>query len=425
MTVGVKSQDFIYLEEAIHDLKQKGNEEQALRTIERILRRSFDLNFTIEVIENRKSFFGMSIYPAYNVVEMIVSSIIDKAPEEKIVGMWQKNKEWVLEIDSILLRDTTLNANPSEIAAVIMHEIGHVVYSNTVPQRLSKVLRYKIVTASIKIKKLIAWKRVQRILDLVIIEACSAKNFHYVNTDIERIADNFAVRMGYGEALDQFIDKLIKTQGNSLVNRSEGEIESDLKTVVNWSLDNIAELEFRKTSLRQMLQLEINKNPSVYVRKIVVKIKEDFFGRSESKKLYSDMLIEQVQFLNNSENDQYLMNAYDKIVQEGFRELFDPKTRKLKRITQGDMDILTIQIDKIVNEDDKIYTLDLIYEYLDLINIGLDMIASGSKDKVPHSKETLVGYRDQLVKMRKRVMEIRIEPKRYGLFIQYPKGYEA
>ncbi|MNT38138.1 hypothetical protein D3C72_1743210 [compost metagenome] len=123
--------------------------------------------------------------------------------------------------------------------------------------------------------------------------------------------------------------------------------------------------------------------------------------------------------------ENYLITGYNNVVSEGFRELFDPKTRKLKRLSQSDMDILYIQIGRIANEDDKIYVLDIIYDYLDLVHVGLDMIQSGGKDRVPVSKETLTSYKTQLEKFRKDVLSTQVPPKKYGLFIQYPKGYES
>jgi hypothetical protein len=415
MSIPQKSQELLYLEEAFKDIKTNNGVDQAIRTVTRVIKRVFDLNMDVNIIDNKSHrFFGMSIYPQVNVVEQIVNEMIGKSREEGLVEMWQKNKDWVLEIDSILLHDENLNANPSEIVAVLLHEIGHIVYSNTVPQRLFKVVKRKIVTSTFKIRKLLAWKRVQRILDLVIVDACSTKNFHYVNEHTERIADRFALKMGYGESLDQFIDKLLRSQGNGMINRPDGELDSELKSMTNWALDNVGELEFRKTRLRNALQVQMFDTPSQYIRFIVKRIKSDFFGKNEANDTYKDIVTE-----------NYLITGYNNVVSEGFRELFDPKTRKLKRLSQSDMDILYIQIGRIANEDDKIYVLDIIYDYLDLVNVGLDMIQSGGKDRVPVSKETLTSYKTQLEKFRKDVLSTQVPPKKYGLFIQYPKGYES
>ena len=142
-------------------------------------------------------------------------------------------------------------------------------------------------------------------------------------------------------------------------------------------------------------------------------IKSQFFGKEEAQDNYKALV-----------NEQYLIEGHRQYVKEGFLNLFD-KYGKLKRLNQSDLDVLTIEISKIENEDDKIYVLDRIYDELDLINAGLDLLQTGSKDRVPVSKDTLMGFKTQLEKMRKQVLDIQIKPKNYGLFIKYPKGFEG
>ena len=183
MEAYTKTEDMLSLESVFHNIKtDPTHDERYLVQLKRILLRVFELEFDISIVNNKTNkFFGMSIYPEMSVVDAMVDAIINKKSPSEIVGLWQKNKHWVLEIDSLLLFDQTLNANPAELVAVLLHEIGHVVYSNSVPQRINKVMRYKIMSSTYTIKKLIEWKRVQRLFDLVIVEACSTKNYHYVN----------------------------------------------------------------------------------------------------------------------------------------------------------------------------------------------------------------------------------------------------
>lgn len=409
-----KSSDMLYLEECFKNIKSKTNIDSSLESIKRIIGRNFDVNLTISIIDNdTDKFFGMSIYPNINQIQLMIDQIINKkSSSDVIVEMWQKNKDWNLEIDSILLYDNGLNANPAEIVAVLMHEMGHIVYSNTVPQRLSKIIRHKMLSASFTLKKLIQWPKAQKLIQLIFVEACSTKNYNYINLDTERIADDFVVKVGYGDNLDEFIGKLIATQGNSLVNRTESQIDKDVTASVNWVFINIGELEFRKTNLRTTLQTEMLKNPSVFVKQIVFDIKKTFFGSGEDT--YANAVVE-----------QYLITEYSGIVTEGLLSIFD-KNGKVKKINQNDIDILVIESGRIENEDDKIYVLDLIYDKLNVINAALDFIKANDKDKVVVPKETLNTYKTQLEKLRTTILEMNLKPKQYGLFMkQYPKGYEG
>jgi hypothetical protein len=410
-----KSQDMILLEECFYDIKSKNNVNGAILRIQRVIKRNFDINFTINIVNNdTREFFGMSIYPNKNQIEKIIDAIVNKkSSTDVVIDLWQKTDEWVLEIDSILLYDKNLNANPAEIVAVLLHEIGHVVYSNSIPQRVNRILRYKMMHANLALKKLISWPKAQKIIQLVFVDACSSKNFRYTNLKTERVADQFVEKMGYGENLNNFIDKLVATQGNRLVNRTEEQVDQDITATVNWTFVNIAELEFRRSNLRTTLQTELLKNPSRFVRDIVYDIRSTFFGKGESENPYTDAV-----------REQYLTNEFNVIVKEGLLSIFD-KNGKVKKITQADIDILSVEVGRIENEDDKIYVLDLIYDKLSVINAALDLIKNGQKEKVPVSKDTLESFKAQLERMRIMALETPIKPKQYGVFIKYPKGYEG
>lgn len=413
-TLNKKNQDMMALEAAFLNIKTKSNIDGNLDMIRRILKRQFDINFNISIVNNKTNqFFGMSIYPARNIVDTIVDGIINKKSNVQVLEqVWSENKDWFLEIDSLLLDDLTINVNPAELVAVLLHEIGHVVYSNAIPNRLNKVIRYELLHIGFNLKKLVAWRKAQQLFDLVVVEACSSKNYHYIGQRKELAADKFVVKMGYGDNLNEFIEKLLKTQGNGQINRSESEMEKDVRGIVTWSLENISELEFRKTKLRSTLQTEILQNPSRYVRGLVYDIKAAFFGGSDEDN-YKELITE-----------QYLVKEHQTIVKEGLLDIFD-KIGKMKKISQSDIDIIDVERGRIENEDDKIYVLDLIYDKLDRINVGLDLINQKKAERVPMSKDTLLKYKAELEKMRKEVLAIQLKDKQYGVFIKYPKGYEG
>lgn len=411
--INQKSKDMLFLEECIKNIKNKENVNSNLQNISRILSRNFDITFDIRIVENdTNKFFGMTIYPQVSELDTIVTALVNgSSSSETMVKLWQKNKLWVLDIDSLLLYDKTLNANPQEITAVLLHEIGHIVYSNSVPQRIHRVYRYERMNLSIGIKNLIRSQKISKIFSLSVIEACATKSFKFINPNKERVADSYVVKLGYGENLNNFINKLISTQGNSLINRSEKDKDLDVRAVVNWGLDNISELEFRKTKLKKSLELELYKNPSDYVRGVVTNINKSFFGSEDSAYM-------------KAVTEQCLLQETDRIVKEGLLSIFD-KLGKVKKINQSDIDILQVEIEKIENSDDKIYVLDLIYDKLELVNASLDLIAVNKADKVPQSKNTLMGMKTQLEKMRTQVLSKHVEEKVYGVFIKYPKGYEG
>lgn len=411
--MGKKTEDLLSIEKAFKELKDKKNIRNNLDLIERVLSRSFDIKFEISIVENdTNEFYGMCIYPQMSTVDRLLVEILEgKNKSNTIYEIWQENKLWILEIDSILLFDRNLNANPAEITAALLHEIGHVISSNKIPGRIYRVLKYELMKLNYSTKQLIKNPKVRSILGLSIIEACSSKNFSVISVDSEAVADKFVVKMAYGDELNQLLEKIIKSQGNSLIDRTENEMDNDVKSIVNWSLENISELMYRKTKLKSSLQTVLLQNPSKYVKKIVYNIKNTFFGDSEDG--YKAAIMEQC-----------LFDTCKKIVNESFMDLFD-KIGKLKKVSQSEIDIIGIEIEKIENNDDKIYVLDLIYDKLDLINTALEYIDSGKKEKVQQPKITLQGLKKQLEALRTDVLSVQIKEKQYGVFIKYPKGYEG
>lgn len=430
MNIGIKSDDFLFMERCFTAIKSKVAVNENLKKLQNAIKRVFDLDVEISISENTTNeFYGMMVFPEMSTIDRVVEAIVtDKSDKDVVMDIWSNTEKWYIEIDSILLYDITLNANPSEMVAVLLHEIGHIVYSNTVPYKVWKILRYKTLSLKYTIKQLAANKKIRKLFNIAIIEACCSKNYEYFESSDERIADEFVVRYGYGKDLEEFISKLIKTDGNKLINRTEEQMTSDITTVINWSILNIKELEFRKKNLRNALKVELLKTPSKYIKGVIQNIFYSFFGSTDDQ--YRILLSESV---TDDPRDVYSeIRAYDildrdvkRIIQEASGNIFDRQGR-LKKITQSDIDILAVECERIESVEDKIYLLDKLYTQLELVNLGLDYIDSKEKhmgNKVSQSKATLLSLKTQLEALRTQILATRIIDKDLGLWIKYPKGY--
>jgi hypothetical protein len=367
----------------------------------------------IHIISNKSGeFFGMSIYPSMSTLDKMVDAMLnDKSHGSLLLEIWKENKEWVLEIDSIALYDRNLNANPAELTAVLIHEIGHIVYSNTIPQRVNKIIKFEMMNLNHQMRELCRRSMVNKLFELSIVDACSQKGFNYVTEDTEIDADKFVIKEGYGVELDNFIAKLLATQGNRLINKSNGEKDKEVEIMVKWAIDNVTEIKMRKTKLRHLIDVQVLKTPSSYVKDLLTKIRNTFVKTEGDA--YKQALAE-----------QFLFSQHEKIVTESILDFID-SIGKVKKIHQVDVDVLSVQIEKIDNQDDKIYMLDQIYDKLELVNTGIALIDDGRSNKVSQSKQTLVGFKTQLEKMRAQVLGTKVKEKQYGMFIKYPVGYEG
>lgn len=411
-----KTPEVLQIEEAFSHIKNnhKGNNDMHLETIRRVTKRRYDLDIEIIVVENDMQFFGMTVYPEKDTVDLMVDAIVEKKSRlDTVQDIWAKNKTWVVEIDSKLLYDIRLNANPAEITAVYFHEIGHTVYANTIPKRVHKVLSYTAMHLPFSVKKIFTWSKARRLMGLGVLEACGRKVYYTREMRREVEADRFAIREGYGKNLSDFMTKLIESEGNRMFNLSEAELEKDIESVMQWVINTSSQLEFRRDYLKKSLNEQMLATTSAYARGFILRLRNLFFFDNERTR-YDKLL-----------KEQYMIEDYKKVVTEGFiRDWFDKG--KVKKVDQSDIDIIGVEISRIQNEDDRIYVLYMIYDKLDHITLSLDYLKDEKRAKlVKVSKDTLLRQQDELNKYRKQVMDIRLAPKTVGMMIKYPPGYEG
>lgn len=401
-------EDFLFMEECFSNIIQKKEIDNNLNIIHRIIKRRFDLDIKISIIENNnKPFFGMSIYPQQSTVDKLVDAIYNKKSTSVIEELWKKNESWFLEIDSNLLYDKNLNANPKEIVAVLLHEIGHTIYSNSIPYRVNKILRFKLAEMEYGSKGLLKSKKIRSLLGITFIEACSIS--HY-NQKKETDADKFVAKMGYAKPLYDFLNKLLLAHGSSAVDIDDKYIDKEIQIIADWTIENIGELKYRTTKLKTFMKTEVLSNPSRYTRDFFDKIKKSFFGEEND--------------FRSLVNESYLKKEYDRILLEGNVSILD-RIGRVKKVRECDIDILYVQAEKIESTSDKIYLLDLIYDQLEIVDKALNYIEIGETQKVQQSKTKLLGFQKSLHTLRQKVLSTPIEETRYGLFIKYPKGYEG
>ena len=418
-----KKPTFLHIEDCIRDIQRSKNVEQNLSTIGRLLSREFseinktndEMVFNLSVVDNNTGkLFGASVYPSEEVMTRMVHMLTEERPTSELLGeVWQKSRYWEVELDSILLFDKNLKASPGEVLAVILHELGHVAFSNSVPERLNRVFRTYTMIQSAKIKNVLRSVTVtKKLLYFPILAACSTTNFKIGNgVRKEVIADDFAYRCGYGEELVSFLDKLLMSQGNSLINRSEKSLDDDVKVFMQWSVENLTELNFRKNKLKHSLKVEVLRNPSKYTKNIVKDIRDSMFG-NDDKNTYKQLV-----------QESFVINGIKK-AKDGTIKSID-KIHKLKPLKWRDLDMYEAELSRVESVDDKIFLLENLHDELDRANLALELLANGRADKVGQSKQTVTDYKIEVLKLIEKAKAIEIHKERYGLYVKYPEGYEG
>lgn len=412
--------DLLELEKCFSELKMGHNQDNSCKQISRILTRMFKQNFKVSVCKNNtNTFFGMTVFPSVNTCETLISAILNSNSHlDGVVEVWKKNEDWNIEIDSIALFDSNLNTNPAELVAILLHEVGHTIYSNSVPQRLFNVLKYELVNVKMKTRNMFNNSKLRTLIVPSVVEACSIKMYKFLNTREEMDADKFVVEMGYGPALNNFLEKLLRTKGNSLINKTEKEAEQDIKAIFAWGVENIDELRSRKTKLRYQLNAQILRTPSLFAKKILGDIRDLFFGAGAAMKF--NQLITESTILKFY--DGWKKDAANEVVLEF---MGNARMGKLKKLDVQEIDFIRIKIEQIENHDDRIYLLDIIYHYLEQIELYKEYIADGKANKVPHSKKFIEDSEKELMKLKATILKTKIPERRYGMFIKYPNGFEG
>lgn len=418
-----------YIEQCFAKIKYNKDVNSSLLAISNTLKREYKKKFTIEIIKNDTGeFFGMNIYPSpadlykiANKMALTGDSSLDLSKE------WNEIEQWCIEIDSLLFEDINMDIQQDELTALLLHEIGHVVISDEVPRSTFKIFKVNFFKQDLGLRNVFHDKLVNQdvitwIMTFPLIEACSNKSFFKrnfgklkFNRDLEKefYADDYVAKCGYGDALYNFIEKLIMYGKNEMVNKTNDEKANELSIVTNWSFDNINSLTMRRGKLYKSLKVEMKRNPSSLVKSISNKLNKLVFKEPEKSFKNTDTII----------IESFIINSLTKATNNVTRLL--DKHNRVKQCKIRDLDIFEVEIANINTVDDKMYVIECLHDEIDKADYALMLLEHGKNDRVTQSKTTIQAYKDVALKLLKQAKEAKIPEERYGLFIKYPKGYEG
>jgi hypothetical protein len=181
-------------------------------------------------------------------------------------------------------------------------------------------------------------------------------------------------------------------------------------------------MEFLKRTLGE----QINAEKSYYVKNVLVSILRQFSStdpnaveESYAPSTPESRAIKEAMFMD------VVVKEMNEVAHQDEQKLLD-KLGRCKRVTQEEIDVLRLEIEKIQSVDDKIYYMEKVYDKLHIVDYALTLIGDNdTKGKVRDSKQKLLKQKEQLLEIRDLIVARRISPERYGLFVKYPAGYEG
>lgn len=428
MKIVLDKDKFEAIDSAFAKLDDNRKDSAALATIRRNLKAVFqDKDIDVTIVENKGDLFIMSVFPDESAIQTIIDAVVNEKTDEMIRKAWKSTNKWHIEIDSRIFTDKRISATSKELTALLLHEMGHIVYSNSIPQRISKVMRLEYARANIETKTALKDKLFNCILKLPILNACVFDNYKTKdNIKKELQADVFVVKMGYGEELNTVLQKMLVASNDPKikeVNQTPQQVYSDMKSVTLFSIKTVEELKQRKTALvKANLKKLMFNSPSKFIQNAISSIETAFIkggSGAVTESVKAEYIAKKFAAITESVHNSYLADS------EYYMErLF---VKKLARIDPATLAYIELEKNNIKNNDDKMMLVSYIYSKIDMIDYYITIIDNNvPKYIVPHSKSALLDMKKQMLRLKDEIIAFKLPEVNYNVYVSgYPAGYEG
>lgn len=417
----LKKDEFKNIDEAFNILKSVSKDTGSLFMIKKSLEACFKYQFDVRIIEVpekiKTPLFIMSVLPEVSTVDKIVNAISnDSIDELGVKELWERNKAWIIEIDSRILNKDIIDVEPRELTAILLHEVGHVVYSNSIPSRINTILRYELAKSTIGTKRLLKDKIFNKLLSLPILNACIAdRKMDDNNIKNEVKADEFVKKMGYRDAL---VNVLKKISHASRTNRNAGSIDKNMLNMLNFSKETIDQLTNRYHLLvKENFERLAEECLSPTIKSIIVEFTDNLFKGNENSSVTMEKKIDN------------MYRYMDKVVEDEYMtEFFIFKNKTLKKIDSYELDYIEMKIGSMKTESDRLMISSYIHSKIDLVNYYLTILNDPKERKryiIPHSVEQLEAMRRRLILLSRKAVSEKLKQRNNNILVAWPTGYEG
>ena len=419
MRIRLNKDKFTAIDGAFLMLKENNDSTAALQVIKSSLEDCFDCEFSIKVIArpDNGNLFVMSVYPEMSVIDKIISAVSSDKGTDTIAKLWESNKKWTIEIDQKLLRGDIIDCTDKELTAILLHEVGHIICSNSIPSKISLILKYEVVKTKMSNKMMLHDQIFRLILSLPILDSCISDNKKDLTSIKEEIkADKFAKKMGYSNELYSALTKLMNSPQYKNLSSQADKMSEDTK----FALKTLEDIHARRAKLAKTALLTVrNECTSDYLREAIDTFLESVFEDSPtSKSIHSGRKLEIMQ------------ERADKLISEGcYQEFFLFGPKKMKRIEPMDLDYIDVKIQNMKTESDKMMIVTYIHGKLDMVNYYIDILSNPTiapKYLIPHTLQELYGIKKRLLTLRDVAIRTKLNNGSHygnGLHVQWPDGY--
>lgn len=398
--------------------------------------------FTVEITKtsSNSEFFGMRVFPSIDGNEGICASLVNFEHGElkpikysELVKTWKRLPEWKLELDSMCFDRNGFAFTPRELVAMTLHEIGHIIYSETPVEYFYRA--FKENQLRLKLADKATQKAMHMIYMIPLAVACSQRRWINGKNElhVEIVADKTVADFGYGEDLLNALDKIVHQVGT--VNTDENRQYAEVNASVEWCNKNVADVYKRRETLKDELFYQAVKNKSNYIKAVTIfaldkigfNLREKYNGVATEATLEllsdPDVLLKYDLTENAIESAKFLKTVdFYRNQADAAMESIVNKRKKVKAVlpSQYEVDAIAVEVDGIKNHSDRIFVLDLIYNLLERINNFEEAISPDPalvrrwQDKIDLMKSELQGYRKATLEKKT------FNQSNYHLFVKLP-----
>ena len=377
----------------------------------------FVFNISVTPIEKneRDLYFIMSVFPGESTVDKIITSITnDDTDIQAIQRLWQLNKVWNIEIDERILQDKPIGFTPSELTAMLLHEIGHIVISTSIPSRVSIIIKYELLKSKFSNRMMLRDKIFRSILSIPILDACVSDYTRTISSIKDEVeADSFAAKMGYRRDLITALKKVM------VVSKSAGQQSVNDKIVsgVRLALSTVSDLEKRNIELSKNRLFGFREEASSqYIKDFVESYIDKIYGIDESNSTFTNRRLD------------YFIECGQKTIQDGYYTEFFLFKKELKRIDPVEIDYIGSKISSIQDENDRMMIISYIHHKLDLVDYYIEIMSNpktAARYNIPHTLPQLIKIKNTLTDYRIQALKQPLPLKNRGLLVSWADGYEG
>lgn len=368
-----------------------------------------NLDFTIHPImpkDLNAPLFVMSVFPDITVTDKIINAILSGSDEHTVSDLWSKTLKWTIEIDQRILTNDIVSLDPKELTAIFMHEIGHIVSSNSIPMRVTNIMRYQIAKSDATSRSVIKAKVFRKLLSLPILNACvydTTKTDDLIRREIQ--ADNYVKKVGYSTYLASGLKKLM----NCNKYPTNNDLNAGIAQTTRFSLDTMNMFAKRYDNIASNRLKSLREScTSDYIKSVIYMQEHDMFGVNPESPVCMKLTES-----THTKLDQ--MISPDTFVTEMFSI-----GKRLSKINQDELDYILVKSEEIQSPNDKLMLLTYLNSKMDIVNYYIEILNNpllAKKYTVPYTMNQLMSLKNLLNGYRSKIIAYKIPERTKGMTV--------